>query len=83
MIFSINLTFTVDGEYRSIDEEKFIGKNMKLIDENGKEYESSGYTSDVKDNKTIIVTNFSLSSYDNVDKLKLVIVSIGEVELIK
>jgi len=56
---------------------------MKLIDENGKEYESSGYTSDVKDNKTIIVTNFSLSSYDNVDKLKLVIVSIGEVELIK
>lgn len=30
-----------------------------------------------------ISTNFPLSSYDNVDKLKLTIVSIGEVELIK
>ncbi|WP_196244840.1 hypothetical protein [Clostridium beijerinckii] len=56
---------------------------MKLIDENGKEYQSSGYSMELKDNKTIIATNFSLSSYDNVNKLKLIISSIGEVELEK
>ena len=78
---SFNITFAVDGKYE--DENTFAGENMKLIDENGKEYKFNGYGMDLKDNKTIISTNFSLSFYDNVDKLKLIISSIGEVELEK
>ena len=78
---SFNVTFAVDGEYK--DENRFSSKNMKLTNENGKEYQSSGYSMESKDNKTIIATNFPLSSYDNIDKLKLIIASIGEVELIK
>lgn len=78
---SFNVTFAIDGKY--INEKKFKPKNMKLIDENGKEYQSSGYSHESKDEKLIIATNFPLSSYDNVDKLKLIIESIGEVELEK
>lgn len=78
---SFNIIFAVDGKYE--DENTFAGENMKLLDENGKEYKFNGYGMDFKDNKTIVSTNFSLSSYDNIDKLKLIISSIGEVELEK
>lgn len=78
---SFNITFAVDGKYE--DENTFAGENMKLIDEEGTAYKFSGYSMDFKDNKTIISTNFSLSSYDKVNKLKLIISSIGEVELEK
>jgi copper chaperone CopZ len=78
---SFNVNFAIDGKY--INEKKFKPKNMKLIDENGKEYQSSGYSHESKDEKLIIATNFPLSSYDNVDKLTLIIESIGEVELEK
>lgn len=78
---SFNITFSVDGE--CIDEKEFRSKDIKLIDENGKEYQSSGYRSELKNNKTIISTNFSLSSYEDLDKLKLVVPSMGEVELEK
>jgi len=71
----------VDGKYE--DENTFCGENMKLIDENGEEYKCDGYNVNIKDNKTIISTNFPLSNFDNVDKLKLIIASIGEVELEK
>lgn len=78
---SFNITFSVDGE--CIDEKEFRSKDIKLIDENGKEYQSSGYRSELKNNKTVISTNFSLSSYEDLDKLKLVVPSMGEVELEK
>lgn len=78
---SFNVTFAIDEKY--IDEKRFRTKNIKLIDESGQEYESSDYSCKSKDNKKVIATNFSLSSYDNVDKLKLIIASIGEVELKK
>lgn len=76
---SFNVTFAVDGKYEN--ENTFSG--MKLIDKKGKEYLSNGYSMDSENNKTTISTNFPLSSYDNVDKLKLIIGSIGEVELEK
>ena len=79
---SFNVIFAVDDEY--IDFKKFSTINMKLIDENGKEYQSSSdYSQESNDTKTIIATNFGLTSYDNVDKLKLIVGSIGEVELKK
>lgn len=78
---SFNITFGVDGKYE--DENTFGEENMMLIDESGKEYKFNGYSMDLRGNKTIISTNFSLSSYDNVSKLKLIISSIGEVELEK
>lgn len=78
---SFNVTFAVAGKYE--DENTFAGKNMKLIDDKGKEYMSSGYGMDHKNNKTIISTNFPVSSYENADKFKLVIASMGEVELTK
>ncbi|OOM14590.1 DUF4179 domain-containing protein [Clostridium saccharobutylicum] len=78
---SFNITFSVDGE--CIDEKEFMIKDIKLVDENGKEYQSNGYSSELKNNKTIISTNFSLSSYEDLDKLKLVVSSMGEVELEK
>lgn len=78
---SFNVTFAVDEKYKDVD--TFDGKNMKLVDEEGKEYLSNGYSIDLKDNKIIISTNFPLSSYENVNKFKLVIASIGEVEFVK
>lgn len=78
---SFNITFSVDGE--CIDEKEFMIKDIKLIDQNGKEYQSSGYSSELKNNKTIISTNFPLSSYGDLDKLKLVVPSMREVELEK
>lgn len=79
---STSLTFTVDGVY--IDENKFM--DMKIFDENEKEYASdNGYSMDIdkKHNKTSISANFQLTSYDDAKKLKLVIEGIGEVELLR
>ncbi|MBC2401372.1 DUF4179 domain-containing protein [Clostridium saccharobutylicum] len=78
---SFNITFSVDGE--CINEKEFMPKDIKLVDGNGKEYQSNGYSSELKNNKTIISTNFSLSSYEDFDKLKLVVPSMGEAELEK
>lgn len=36
-----------------------------------------------KNNKTIISTNFPITSYNNSEKLKLIVEGIGEVELFK
>lgn len=78
---SFNINLSVDGKYE--DENTFCMENMKLIDQNGEEYICDGYSSEIKNNKTIISTNFPLSNFNNVDKLKLIIASIGEVELEK
>ena len=78
---SFNINFSVDGKYE--DENTFSMENMKLIDQNGEEYKCDGYSCNMKDSKKTVSTNFPLSNFDNVDKLKLIIASIGEVELEK
>ena len=56
---------------------------MKVIDEDGNEYFSNGFSREVSNNKTIILTNFPYTSYSTSEKLTLIVDGVGEVELIK
>ena len=77
---SFNLAFTVDQVFE--DESPFV-HTMTIIDEEGNEHESNGFSIETKDNQTHISINFPITSYDNFDKLRFIIEDIGEVELIK
>lgn len=78
---SMNVVFSVDGI--SYDENAFA-HHMKIIDENGEEYASDrGLSEEKSQDKTVISTNFPITSYNNSSKLKLVVEGIGEVELVK
>lgn len=78
---SMNVVFSMDG---ISDDENNFAHRMKIIDENGDEFDSnSGFTRERKQNETIISTNFPITSYNNSSKLKLVVEGIGEVELVK
>lgn len=76
---SLNITFSLDGVYE--DENIFV--DMKIVDEGGTEYGVTGFGKSTKNNKTIISTNFPITSYSNAEQLKLIINGIGEVELLK
>ncbi|WP_456272509.1 DUF4179 domain-containing protein [Bacillus sp. AK031] len=76
---SLNLTFSLDGIYEN--ENTFA--DMKIIDEEGYEYEATGFSKRTKDSETIISTNFSITSYNPSQKLKFVINEVGEVDLLK
>ena len=76
---SLNLTFSLDGIYEN--ENNFI--DMKITDEDGNEYQATGFRMSTKNNETIISTNFPITSYNNSKKLKLIVGGIGEVELLK
>lgn len=76
---SLNLTFSLDGIYE--EENNFI--DMKIVDEDGEEYGVNGFRKSTRGNKTIISTNFPITSYSDANKLKLIVEGIGEVELFK
>ena len=76
---SLNLTFSLDGTYEN--ENTF--EDMKIVDEDGTEYGVTGFRKITKNNETIISTNFPITSYNNSEKLKLIVEGIGEVELYK
>lgn len=75
---SLNVTLIVDAE-------PFESKGgfMKVIDQIGNEYASSGYNMEVKKKKTTVKVNFPISSYNNAKKLTLIIDNVGEVELLR
>ncbi len=77
---SLHITFSVDGIY---DDESAFVDQMKVIDEDGNEYFSNGFSREVRNNETIISTNFPFTSYTTSKKLTLIIDEVGEVELIK
>ncbi|MBS4179425.1 DUF4179 domain-containing protein [Lederbergia citrea] len=77
---SLNLTFSVNKVFEN--ESPFVEK-MKIIDKEGNEYHPDGFSIETKNNKTIISTNFPITSYNNSKKLKLIVEDIGEVELLK
>ncbi len=77
---SLHISFEVDGTYE--DESTFIDQ-MKVIDEDGKEYFSNGFSRELTNNGTIISTHFPFTSYNTSNHLKLMIDGIGEVDLIK
>ncbi|CAI8957016.1 hypothetical protein KOY_02153 [Bacillus cereus VDM021] len=56
---------------------------MKMVDETGKEYKSKGYSQDVENGKTIVYVNFSITSYDKANTLKLQMKKFGEIELVR
>ncbi|AXI08246.1 hypothetical protein CUC15_04385 [Oceanobacillus zhaokaii] len=76
---SLNLTFSLDGIYEN--ENTFV--DMKIVDEDGNEYGVTGFRKSTRNNKTIISTNFPITSYSEANKLKLIVEGIGEVELLK
>ncbi|WP_203289490.1 DUF4179 domain-containing protein [Metabacillus sp. cB07] len=76
---SLNLTFSLEGVY---EDENLFAHRMKMIDEDGNEYKAdSGFSMDRQTNKTIISTNFPVTSYNQSTKLKLIIEGIGEADL--
>ena len=77
---SFNLKFTVNQVFE--DDSPFVF-TMKIIDEEGNEYEPDGFSIETRDNQTYISTNFPVTSYENADKLKFIIEKLGEVELLK
>lgn len=56
---------------------------MKIIDEDGNDYQAKGFELSTQNGETIISTNFPITSYNNSNKLKLIVKEIGEVELLK
>jgi len=74
---SLNVTFSLEGIYENGN------KPMKIIDEEGHEYEATGFNLMTKGKETMISTNFPITSYNNSEKLKLIVEEIGEVELYK
>ncbi|WP_427110323.1 DUF4179 domain-containing protein [Lysinibacillus xylanilyticus] len=76
---SLNLTFSLDEIYEN--ENPFV--DMKIIDEDGNEYIATGFSMTTKNKKTIISTNFPITSFNNSKKLKLIVEGIGEVEILK
>ncbi|WHY86515.1 DUF4179 domain-containing protein [Neobacillus novalis] len=77
---SLNITFALDGV---IENENLIGGRMHITDENGEKYQPNAFSMKVKDNQTIISTNFPVSSYADANRLKLVVEEIGETDLVK
>lgn len=75
---SLNVKFIVDTDIT-----KNEVRTMKIIDEAGAEYESTGRHLDTKSDKTTIELNFPISSYNDAATLKLHIEDLGEVNLIK
>ncbi|HDX9587429.1 TPA: hypothetical protein ROX98_000341 [Bacillus pseudomycoides] len=77
---SLNIAFSIDKIIE--DENEFI--DMKVVDNKGTEYTSSGgYRTDVKDGKMIIYTNFPISSYDEMESVTLKTRNFGEIKLKK
>lgn len=76
---SLNLTFSLDGIYEN--ENDFM--DMKIVDEDGNEYGTTSYSMSTQNNKTVISTNFQITSYNKSKKLNLIIEGIGEVELLR
>ena len=74
---SSHLTFTVEDIFKN------KSPLMKNIDEEGNEYHSRGYRMEKKNDKTTILINYPLTSYDNVEKLKFIVEGLGEVEHLK
>lgn len=77
---SLHISFKVEGTY---DDENTFVDQMKVIDEDGNEYFSNGFSREVRNNETIISTNFPFTSYTTSKKLTLIVDGVGEVELIK
>lgn len=77
---SLNIAFSIDKIIE--DENEFI--DMKVIDNKGNEYPSSGgYRTDVKEGKMIIHANFPVSSYDEMESVTLKTRKFGEIKLKK
>lgn len=77
---SLNIELSIES---TIDYDYIANSNIQLIDEKGNKYMSNGFAIDTKDAKTILSLNFSVTAYDNIDKLKLLIEGVGELNLIR
>ncbi|MGE7093723.1 DUF4179 domain-containing protein [Lysinibacillus sp. NPDC048646] len=78
---STNVIFSVNDIYQN---ENTFAHHMKIVDEDGNEYQSnSGFSMEIKNNKTIISTNFPITSYNNSKKLIFIVEGVGEAELLK
>lgn len=75
---SLHLEFTVDDVF---EDETPFSNTMKIIDTEGNEYEAESFNIDMNNQQTFLKLNFPISSYNNAEKLSLVVDGIGEVEL--
>ena len=66
---SFNISYALNGNYDSL--------SMKLINEKGDEFEGRGFYIEEKAGRTIITTNFAVSSYDHANKYTLQVYNIG------
>lgn len=77
---SFNLKFAVDQLFE--DETPFVFA-MKLMDDKGNEYRNDSFSMEAENGQTIISTNFPITSYDQFERVQIIIDSIGEVELLR
>lgn len=77
---SLHVTFSVDGIY---EDENTFAHRMKIIDEEGNEYHAKDFGISKKNGKTVISTNFPITSYNDSQNLKLIVEELGEVEIVK
>lgn len=75
---SFNLSFSLDVTSENSTSLEIL--EMKLIGEKGEVYDSSTYSIEINDGKTIISTNFPVSSLENHDKYKLSLSKMGRFE---
>lgn len=76
---SFNIKFALNTIFKN--NKLFSIESIKLVDEKGKEYKSNGWVLEEKDGKTIISTNLPVSSYENINKYKLIFSNIGECKI--
>jgi len=73
---SFNLKFAINTIFKN--KKLFFIESIKLVDEKGMEYEFNGWDLEEKEGKTIISTNLPVSSYENLNKYKLIFSNIEE-----
>lgn len=77
---SLHVTFSLNGIY---EDENTFANRIKIIDEEDNEYQAKGFEISKRNGKTIISTNFPITSYNGSQNLKLIVEELGEVELVK
>lgn len=77
---SLHVIFSLDGIY---DDENMFAHRMKIIDEDGNDYQTKGFEMSTQNGETTISTNFPITSYTNFETLTLTIEGIGKVKLLK
>lgn len=77
---SLSVSFAYNPD--KVDDHVFY-HNVKLIDNNGREYIATSFSVEKKKDQTILSTNFPISSFANAKDLRFVVKGLKEVKLVR